>query len=271
MIQDRITEVRSRNKDVLAVHKKELCDRFQVKSEKADHDKVAQSRMYDRILAKCEGFDVPEQRPIENMRKEMCDRFKTSLADYIENGEEVAKTAVDGEPVKPFVFNFKGMLGQMAHRYCEVQPPVGDVVPPVAKLYEGYDIHGDKKTCQGMPPETACPAIFGPAERFAGKCKEANYEVYNCDCRTPLCSEKLSFVDDVVPIKTYTGYDLNGEKKTCTVLPAEACPAIFGPVERFAARCQELGFEVYGCDCRTQLCSQKLTGAQIAPIVPLVR
>jgi hypothetical protein len=170
LIKDHIVAVRDRNKDVFTAHKKELCERFQVKSEKADHDKVAQSRLFDRIVTKCEGLEIPEMKPIEEMRKEVCDRFKDFQDAYIENSENIAaamdkgeisaSVSVNANPVlkasaslpagiKPLALNFNAILGQIAHRYCEAPKPLNcQVGDKQYKLGENFKQDCNSCTCK---------------------------------------------------------------------------------------------------------------------------
>ena len=60
------------------------------------------------------------------------------------------------------------------------------------KIYHGYDLNGDKRSCKLMPKGTICTAVVTDADRFGKECEARGYKSYTCGCHDIICSVKFT-------------------------------------------------------------------------------
>ncbi|MEX1099416.1 MAG: hypothetical protein WEB87_03250 [Bacteriovoracaceae bacterium] len=62
-----------------------------------------------------------------------------------------------------------------------------------SKALEGYNMQGQKGSCEPMPKDKICTEIFTEQDQYGARCAELGHEAIRCDCHEFLCSEKIDF------------------------------------------------------------------------------
>lgn len=156
----------------------------------------------------------------------------------------------------------------------------------ISSLVEGFDINGNLKSCKPLQ-NLACSKILLPDDIFAAECEQAGNEAIQCGCHSYLCREKPEAemepetngkipkltpsqsskknkldktMTDGVKVTGFTlvGFDINGLKSKCEKQVVQKCPKIPTPGHRFAAECEDQGYESFKCDCYNYLCSEAI-------------
>ena len=79
-IKNHITVHQAKHKDHPDTDFKSVCDRFQHEINAQTSGALERSSMFDRILARCQGIDVPQDAPMKDYHGEVCAKFKEIAA-----------------------------------------------------------------------------------------------------------------------------------------------------------------------------------------------
>ena len=55
------------------------------------------------------------------------------------------------------------------------------------KVYQGYDVNGQKRSCMEMSPEKVCTSVQTPSDNHAYQCRMNGRKAIQCGCHDWIC------------------------------------------------------------------------------------
>ena len=226
-----------------------VCDLLKSKLNPGQVDKLAEGGMYDRLMARCAGLPVPPDFDLAKAHKAMCELFKGFIAgahaSHIPPPVPGVSSSGSTPSQTPAQLPAKGAALLASTEPAPV--PVSSLMPALLeKLAPGADIQM-MAFLLGRLAARNC-GLEMPLPPMVDKAPPTNK-------LPPVMKEDGKLPPDV----KVSGFDLNGVAKECSKSASLLrCPAIYGPVQAYGARCVSLGHHAYTCGCDSIICDTKL-------------
>ena len=247
-----------------------VCDLLKSKLNPGQVDKLAEGGMYDRLMARCAGLPVPPDFDLAKAHKAMCELFKGFIAGAHASHIPPPVPGVSSSGSTPSQTPAQLPAKGAAHLTSTDAPapgpvPVSSLMPALLeKLAPGADIQMmafllGRLAARNCGLEITLPPMFDnntPTNKLPPVVEPPMFDNNTPANKLPPVVEEDGKLPPDVKV---SGFDLNGVAKECSKSASLLrCPAIYGPVQAYGARCVSLGHHAYTCACDSIICDTKL-------------